>query len=79
MVVFYKIKGKKPNKAIYVSKRDGRVDLAGFILDSPAVIPISKEEIKRRHLGRIRAKIAIHLNEDLVLTTYKNALDKLNE
>lgn len=80
MVVFYKISGKKPNKAIYVSKRGGRVDLAGFILDSPVVIPIPKDEIKRRHLGRIKAKLAIdNINEELVMATYKDALDKLNE
>lgn len=79
MAVFYKIKGSKQDRAIYISRRGSRVDLAGFSVDNPAFITVPEEEIKKRHLGRIRARLVLNLPDDVVLNAYKRALEELND
>ncbi len=78
MAVFYKIRGKAKDKAIYVSRRGGRVDLSGFTVNDPAFSEVSKEEAKRRHLGRVKARLSLTLPDDVVLEAYKTALKELN-
>lgn len=78
MAVFHKITGKAKDRAIYVSRRGGRVDLAGFSMYGPAFSEVSREEAKRRHLGRVKARMSLTLPDDVVLQAYKTALEELN-
>jgi hypothetical protein len=78
MAVFYKIRGKRNDRAIYVSRRGGRVDLSGFTVPNPAFHEVSAEEAKRRHLGRVKARLSLSLPDDVVIDAYKNALEELD-
>lgn len=78
MSVFFKIKGRAKDRAIYVSRRGSNVALAGFSIDGPAFAKVPEEEARRRHLGRVKARLSLTLPDDEVLAAYRAALMELN-
>jgi hypothetical protein len=62
------------NKQLCIARRGGRVTLAGFTLDSPAVVQISEEQAKAKHLGRVRGEIDFDKSDDEILGAFKAAL-----
>lgn len=74
---FYKITGKMKDKAVYVVRKGGRVDLSGFAVEHPAITTISEEEARQRHLGRVRGQINFKENDDSVMDAFTKALEYL--
>lgn len=77
MSVSYKICGSRKDRAIYVSRRGARVDLSGFTLDGPAFSSVAREEARRRHMGRVQARLSLDLPDDEIVSAYVAALEQL--
>jgi hypothetical protein len=76
---FHVIVGKAGKSLrIYVAKRGGIVDLLGFTVQDPAVIQISKELAKEKHMGRVEGRLDLEKTDDEVLNAYRQALDVIN-
>ena len=78
---FYKISNTKNKKAIYVARRGGRVDISGFDLSHPLVVPMSREEAKRRKLGRVCGQLNFKDNSATdkdIMEVFKKALEILS-
>jgi hypothetical protein len=65
---FYKVVGDK-KKTIYIAKNGGRVDFS-FEFTHAAIIQITPEEAKARHIGRIRGQLNFELADDVVLAAF---------
>lgn len=76
---FVRITGAAKGRAVYVAKRGGRVDLSGFTIEKPAVVQISAEEAKQKHLGKVRGQLDFNAEDQTVLATYEDALSALSE
>ena len=79
--VFYKIRGSCRDRAINVYKTGRNIELLGFDMEGnrKAFKEVSKEEVKRRHLGRIKARMILRgKNKKEILIAFKQALQELN-
>lgn len=77
---FYKVSHVKNKKrAIYISRRGGRVDLCGFSINDPLVVPLSRDEAKRRKLGRVLAQINFNTDstDNEIIDVFKKVLSYL--
>lgn len=54
---FHKIFGNKKGVCVYLAKNGGRADLSNFCIDHHAVVGISQEEAKARHIGKVRGQV----------------------
>ena len=63
---------------IYVAKRGGIVDLLGFTVQDDAVIQITKEVAKAKHMGRVEGRLDLDKSDEAVLAAYRQALDVIN-
>jgi hypothetical protein len=63
---------------IYVAKRGGLVDLLGFTIQDPAVIQISKEEAKLKHMGRVEGRLNFDKTDEEIVAVFGLALERLN-
>lgn len=68
---FYKVTGNQKGKAVYLLKKGGRCDLSGFCVEHPAVVPMSEEEARSRHLGRVRGQVNFACSDDRVLAAWE--------
>lgn len=76
---FHVIVGKAGKSLrIYVAKRGGIVDLLGFSVEDPAVIQISREDAKKKHMGRVFGRMDLGRTDAEVLGAYRKALVVLN-
>lgn len=75
---FFKVDSGKKGKNIYIAKGGGRMNLAGFTLDDPAVQQVSAEEAKQRHLGKVRGHYDFYdVSEENVFDVFDRALTEL--
>lgn len=74
---FYKITGPSKGRAVYLLKKGGRVDISGFVISSAAVIQISAEDARQKHLGKVRGQLDFSKPDDEVLQAYDEALSEL--
>lgn len=74
---FYKITSNTKGHAVYVSIKGGRVDLSGFCIEHDSVKPISAEEAKSRHIGRVRGQIDFTKDDNSIMEAFNLALEKL--
>ena len=61
--------GSKGN-VINVARKGGRVDFCGFTVDSPALVQVSKEDAKARHLGKVQAQMDFTKTDEEVMTAF---------
>ena len=74
---FYKITGTQKGRAVYVLIKGGRVDLSGFNIDDIAVVKITEEEAKKRHLGRVRGQLNFAHPDSVVMESFRTILKEL--
>jgi hypothetical protein len=77
MSVYHKIQGNN-KKAILISRNGNKVDLSGFTIDDPAFKEIPQNDVKKRHMGRIKARLSLDLPDKNILEAYFKALKELN-
>lgn len=78
---FFKVSGtngETKHRLIYIAKKGGRVSISNFVLDDPAIIQVSEEEAKVKHLGKVRGHFNFELSDDQVLAAFDRALDELS-
>ncbi len=63
---------------VYMAKKGGRVDFSGFTVEGPAVVQISAEEAKAKHLGRVRGTIDFDAADGEILRAFRKALTVVN-
>lgn len=78
MSVYYKITGNNKN-VIYISRKGNKVDLSGFIIDDPAFKQINEDDAKKRHMGRVKARLSLDLPDKTIIEAYFKALKELND
>mgnify|MGYP005811719051 CR=1 FL=1 len=71
--------GNENGRKICVAKKGGRVDISGFDLSNPAVISITAEEAKEKHLGKVRGQVDFDQDDAAVLGAVSAALASLQE
>jgi len=71
---FYKITGSVKGKTVYIAIKGGRVDLSGFCIEHEAVISLTEEEARRRHLGKVRGQLNFDKGDALAMEAYRCAL-----
>lgn len=76
---FYKITGQVKGRAVYVLIKGGRVDLSGFTVDNSAVDPITEEQAKARHLGRVRGQMNFTQADSVVMESFEIILKELHD
>ncbi len=54
---FTKVTGPAKRRAVYVSRRGGRIDLSGFCVEHPGVRVVTPEDARRQHLGSVKAQV----------------------
>ena len=54
---FYKIFGNKKGVCVYLAKKGGKAVLSNFCIEHHAIDPISEEQAKAKHLGKVRGEI----------------------
>lgn len=74
---FHKIFGNKKGICVYLAIKGGRADLSGFCIDHPAVKPLSEQEAKEKHLGKVRGQIDFNRDDKTVLEGWNIVLDAL--
>lgn len=74
---FHKIFGNRKKVCVYLSKKGGRADLSGFCIDDPAVVPMSAEEAKEKHLGKVRGQVDFSADDRLVVAAWDRILVEL--
>jgi hypothetical protein len=75
---FHKIRGNKKGVCVYLLKKGGRADLSGFCVEHPAVVPMSAEEARERHLGRVRGQVNFSCNDERVVDAWEAVLKELS-
>jgi hypothetical protein len=71
-----KITGGDASRRIYVFLSQLRVDLSGFSLDHPGVRPISEQEARDMHLGKVRAQLLFD-DRAVAFAAFEAALEQL--
>lgn len=72
------VAGKK-SRAVNVALKGGRVDWSGYTVEHEAIIPISEEEAKEKHLGRVRGMLDFTKSDELVMAAFNLVLDELEK
>jgi len=72
----YKVSGRDPGRRIYLFRSQLRVDLSGFAAEHPGVRPISEQEARDMHLGRVRGQLLFD-DRDVALAAFRAALESL--
>lgn len=67
---YLKVTGPTKGLRIYIAKKGGKVFLNGFSVTAPAILPISEEDAKQRHMGRVKAELDFNQADDAVLSAY---------
>jgi hypothetical protein len=75
---FYKITGPTKGRTVYLATKGGRVDLSGFSVDHPAVVQISAEEAKEKHIGKVRGQLDFEQDDEAVTAAFSAALVELS-
>ncbi len=75
---FHKITGKGKGRSVYLAKKGGRVDASGFTVTNVAVVQISEEVAKDKHLGRVRGQIDFEKSDDEVLAAFSALVAELD-
>ena len=76
---FTLVTGVAKGRKVYIAKKGGRVDLSGFSVEADAVIQISEEDARQKHLGKVRGMIDFDKSDDAVKAAFSAALEKLKE
>lgn len=71
---YLKVTGPTKGLRIYIAKKGGKVFLNGFSVTAPAILPISEEDAKQRHMGRVKAELDFNQPDDAVLASYDVAV-----
>lgn len=74
---FLKVVGNGNKSKLLVAIKGGRVDLSGFTIESPAVIAVSEEEAKAKHLGKVRGFVNFDASDEQVLGVIRAAIKVL--
>lgn len=74
---YHKIFGNEKGVCVYLAKKGGRADLSGFCVEHPAVIPLSEEEAKAKHLGKVRGQVDFNRPDELVMEAWDVVLGRL--
>lgn len=75
---FHKVTGPSKGKALYISRKGGRVDLNGFTVTHDAVVQITETEAQERHLGKVQAQVDFDKGDEAVLAAFTMALAELS-
>ena len=76
---FLKVLGNGNKRKLLVAKKGGRIDLSGFTFDHPAVLQITEEEAKSKHLGKVRGFVNFEASDDEVLGVVRDAIALLGQ
>lgn len=76
---FIKISGSTKGRKVYVARKGGRVDGSGFAVEHAALLPVSEEEAREKHIGKVRCQIDFDQDDASVLSAYDALLAALNE
>ncbi len=71
---YLKVTGPTKGPRIYIAKKGGKVFLNGFTVTAPAILTISEEDAKQRHMGRVKAELDFNASDDAVLAAYDLAV-----
>ncbi len=79
---FFKIAAGVKGKNLYLARKGGRVDLSGFTVTNDAVLQISEEEARAKHLGKVRGQLNFELSgtpegDAQLLAAFDQALTEL--
>lgn len=74
---FHKIVGPTKGKVVYLSRKGGRVDLSGFCVDHEAIIPISEEQARARHIGKVRGQFDFERSDEAILAAWRKVLEEI--
>ena len=66
------------SKRIYVAKRGGIVDLLGFSVVDEAVVQITPEVAKAKHMGRVQGRLNMDVGDESLLTAFTAAVAVLS-
>lgn len=75
------LKVSAPNvkgRQIYIAKKGGKVNLAGFTVADKAIIQLTEEEARQKHLGKVRGTLDFNQTDEAVLHAYDKALKELS-
>lgn len=75
---YLKVTSAVKGKQVYIAKKGGKVNFAGFTVELPGVTQITEEQAKAKHLGKVRGTLDFSQSDELVLAAYDAALDSLN-
>ena len=75
---FYKITGSKKKVTVYLHVKGGRVDLNGFCVDHPGIVPMTQEEARAKHLGRVRGQIDFNVGDVQAMDAFSAAIGELS-
>lgn len=67
---FLKCTGPTKGIRLYIARKGGKVYLSGFTVPNKAILLISEEEAKQRHMGRTTAELDFNQPDDVVLAAY---------
>lgn len=76
---FFQILGASKGRRVYLAKKGGRADASGFSVDHVAIIQISEQEARDKHLGKVRGMLNFDQPDEQVLEAYGLLLAKLAE
>lgn len=74
---FVQVSGPGKGKKIYIARKGGRVDFNGFTVTHDAVVQISADDAKAKHLGKVRGQIDFSKSDDAVLEAFTLASNEV--
>ena len=75
---YHKVVGTNPARRLYVFKNQLQVALSGFSFEHLGILPISAEEAKEMHLGKVRGRVKFE-DRDTALDAFERALKMLSQ
>lgn len=74
---YHKIFGDAKGVCVYLAKKGGRADLSGFCVEDPAVISLTAEEARAKHLGKVRGQIDFDRDDQAIMRAWDAILERL--
>lgn len=74
---FLKVIGNQNKNKILVAIKGGRVDLSGFTIEDAAVIQVTEEDAKAKHLGKVRGFVNFEASDEAVIAVITKAIEIL--
>jgi hypothetical protein len=74
---FYKVVGNGNKSKLLIARKGGRVDLSGFTIESPAVVQVTEDEAKAKHLGKVRGFVNFDATDEEIMSVIRQALTVL--